>query len=118
MISVKRVYETPSQDDGYRVLVDRLWPRGVTKAEAEIDAWLKAIAPSTELRKWLHSDPSRWREFRSRYAAELKGHEAIPILCDLKRRTDTGSVTLITSVRNPVTHAHVLRDVLLKMASN
>ena len=70
-IQVKRVYDPPAKADGYRVLVDRLWPRGLTKQEARIDQWLKEIAPSTSLRKWFKHDPDKWKEFKKRYAAEL-----------------------------------------------
>jgi uncharacterized protein YeaO (DUF488 family) len=70
-IQVKRVYEKPAKADGRRVLVDRIWPRGLTKDKAQIDDWLKEIAPSTRLRKWFGHDPARWKEFKRRYAAEL-----------------------------------------------
>ena len=71
MIQTKRVYDPPSASDGARFLVDRLWPRGMKKEALQMDAWLKGIAPSDELRKWSHHDPARWPEFRKRYAAEL-----------------------------------------------
>jgi DNA-3-methyladenine glycosylase len=74
-IRIKRVYETPEDEDGYRVLVDRLWPRGLTKAAARVDLWLLDIAPSDELRRWFHHDVANWDEFRSRYLAELADHE-------------------------------------------
>jgi uncharacterized protein YeaO (DUF488 family) len=70
-IRLKRVYDKPAKADGRRVLVDRIWPRGLTKQEARIDEWLKEIAPSTKLRKWFRHDPARWNEFKKRYAAEL-----------------------------------------------
>jgi uncharacterized protein YeaO (DUF488 family) len=70
-IRLKRVYDKPAKADGRRVLVDRIWPRGLTKQEARIDKWLKEIAPSTKLRKWFRHDPARWKEFKKRYAAEL-----------------------------------------------
>jgi uncharacterized protein YeaO (DUF488 family) len=73
MIKLKRAYEPASKDDGLRVLVERLWPRGVSKQKAKIDLWLKALAPSTELRQWYGHDPARWPQFRKRYGAELKG---------------------------------------------
>ncbi len=73
-VRVKRVYDQPAKADGYRVLVDRLWPRGLKKSEARIDEWLREIAPSTTLRKWFKHDPSRWKEFKEKYAAELDGH--------------------------------------------
>jgi uncharacterized protein YeaO (DUF488 family) len=71
-INLKRVYENPTKEDGIRVLVDRLWPRGLTKQKAKIDLWLKDIAPSTGLRKWFGHDPEKWKEFRKRYRKELK----------------------------------------------
>ena len=73
MIKLKRAYEAASKDDGLRVLVERLWPRGVSKQKAKIDLWLKDLAPSTELRQWYGHDPARWPQFRKRYWAELKG---------------------------------------------
>ncbi len=72
MIQLKRAYETASKDDGLRILVERLWPRGVSKQRAKIDLWLKELAPSTELRQWYGHDPARWPQFRKRYWAELK----------------------------------------------
>src|ERR1700730_12956492 len=72
MIKLKRAYEESSKDDGLRILVERLWPRGVSKQKAQIDLWLKSIAPSTELRQWYGHEPSRWPHFRKRYWAELK----------------------------------------------
>lgn len=71
MIKLKRVYETPSKDDSVRILVDRLWPRGLTKKEAKIDLWLKDVAPSDSLRKWFRHDPKKWEEFKKRYFKEL-----------------------------------------------
>jgi uncharacterized protein YeaO (DUF488 family) len=73
-IKLKRAYERPEADDGFRVLVDRLWPRGVSKNSAHLDLWLKEIAPSTPLRKWFGHDPKKWKEFRTRYLQELKEH--------------------------------------------
>ena len=72
MFVAKRVYETASKEDGYRVLVDRLWPRGLTKAKAHVDLWLKEVAPSTELRQWFGHEPEKWPEFQKRYRAEMK----------------------------------------------
>ena len=72
MIKIKRAYEKPSKDDGYRILVDRLWPRGVTKNKARIDLWLKEVSPSNELRKWFSHDLEKWNEFKKRYRIELK----------------------------------------------
>ena len=71
-VQIKRVYEEPSTSDGKRILIDRLWPRGLTKEKAKVDLWLKDIAPSTELRQWFGHDPSKWNEFKKRYHDELK----------------------------------------------
>lgn len=111
-IKLKRAYERPAQADGTRILVDRLWPRGVTKAAAAIDQWMKEIAPSTELRKWFGHDPARWREFRRRYAAELRKRP--DELRSLRGQARRGPITLVYSARDE-THndAVVLRDILL-----
>ena len=78
MVRLKRAYEPPSREDGFRILVDRLWPRGLAKADAAIDLWLKEVAPSAELRRWFGHDPEKWEEFRRRYRDELDGNaEAI-----------------------------------------
>jgi uncharacterized protein YeaO (DUF488 family) len=90
-IQVKRVYEKPAKADGRRVLVDRVWPRGLTKDKAQIDDWLKEIAPSTRLRKWFRHDPARWTEFKKRYAAELKDQreEVEQLVREARKRTIT-----------------------------
>jgi uncharacterized protein YeaO (DUF488 family) len=93
MIRVKRVYEEPSPDDGARVLVDRLWPRGLSKEEAGLDVWLKEVAPSSELRKWYGHDPGKWDEFKRRYAAELEGKE--DLLRELEVKARKGRLTLL-----------------------
>lgn len=94
-IQVKRVYEAPATSDGQRILVDRLWPRGLTKEKAQVAHWLKAISPSNELRKWYGHDPAKWPEFQQRYAAELSQEpEAVELLQTLARQ-DT--VTLVYS---------------------
>ncbi len=114
-IRLKRAYEPPAADDGARILVDRLWPRGVRKADARIDTWMKEIAPSTALRRWFGHDPARWREFRTRYLAELERHSED--LDRLRALAQSGPVTLVFAARNE-THndAVVLRDVLLGRA--
>lgn len=111
-IKLKRAYEAPAADDGTRVLVDRLWPRGVKKSEAAIDHWMKDLAPSTDLRKWFGHDPVRWEEFRRRYAAETRKHQEE--LDRLRNLTREGMVTLIYSAHDE-THndAVVLREILL-----
>ncbi|MGA9016067.1 MAG: DUF488 domain-containing protein [Acetobacteraceae bacterium] len=113
-IQLKRAYEPPSPEDGSRVLVDRLWPRGLRKADAAVDRWMKDIAPSTELRQWFGHDPERWQEFRRRYAKELKQHAtAVDELRDLARH---GTVTLVFGARDEEHNdAVALREVLLRL---
>ena len=111
-IRLKRAYEPAAPADGTRILVDRLWPRGVTKAAAAIDQWAKEIAPSTALRKWFGHDTARWQEFRRRYAAELRERaEELRVLRDQAKR---GPVTLVYSAHDEAHNdAVVLRDILL-----
>jgi uncharacterized protein YeaO (DUF488 family) len=111
-VKLKRAYERPSSADGIRVLVDRLWPRGIKKADANIDHWIKELAPSTELRKWFGHDPTRWQEFRRRYAAELRQHEdQVDRLRDLAR---AGLITLVYAAHDEAHNdAVVLRDILV-----
>lgn len=98
MIKLKRVYDPPGKEDGFRVLVDRVWPRGVKKEALALDLWLKEVAPSGQLRKWFGHDPAKWPEFRKRYEAELKEKkEEIGLL---KERCDSGSLTLVFSARD------------------
>ena len=99
MVVMKRAYEPASEADGYRVLVDRLWPRGISKARARIDAWEKDIAPSPELREWYGHDPAKWPEFRKRYTSELRTAAARRILTDLVKRAQRGRVTLVYGSR-------------------
>lgn len=94
----KRVYEEPSRADGYRVLVDRLWPRGVSKEKACIDEWLKEVGPSTELRKWFNHEDAKWDEFQKRYSAELDQNPALDDLRDIVK--DHALVTLVYSAHN------------------
>ena len=97
-IKIKRVYEKPSKEDGKRILVDRLWPRGLTREKANIDLWLKDIAPTTELRKWFDHDPEKWNEFRKRYRAELKKNsEQVEIL---KKQLKKSTVTLVYGAKD------------------
>ncbi|MFZ5673595.1 MAG: DUF488 domain-containing protein [Pseudomonadota bacterium] len=111
LIQVKRIYEPPARGDGLRILVDRIWPRGISKEKAALDFWAKDVAPSTELRKWFHHDPSRWIEFRTRYLAELKAHRAE--LDGLRARIVGQPATLLFAAANITqNHAHVLKDVL------
>jgi len=95
MIATKRAYEPAEAADGYRVLIDRLWPRGVSKARAHLDAWEKDIAPSAELRKWYGHNPAKWKEFQTRYRRELRAPAAKAILDSLVRRAKRGRVTLV-----------------------
>lgn len=107
----KRIYEDPSKDDGYRVLVDRLWPRGVSKEEARLDEWLKEIAPSTDLRKWFDHDPDKFDEFANRYKGELTQKEEV-IESSLKKAEEQ-TVTLLYAAKDEKhNHALVLKDFL------
>jgi uncharacterized protein YeaO (DUF488 family) len=100
MIRLKRAYDPPAASDGHRVLVDRLWPRGVRKAGAHIDDWAKAVAPSDELRKWFGHDPERFDEFAARYRRELHEEPARTALAELARRAARGPVTLVYAARD------------------
>ena len=111
-IALKRAYLPAAATDGTRILVDRLWPRGVRKADAAIDLWMKNIAPSTALRKWFDHDPARWPEFRRRYAAELRDHR--DELTELRAKARKATVTLVFAARDELRNdAVVLRSVLL-----
>jgi uncharacterized protein YeaO (DUF488 family) len=97
-INIKRAYEEPKKSDGKRILVDRLWPRGLKKAEAQVNLWLKDIAPSTTLRKWFGHQPSKWEEFKKRYSAELKRNtEQVSLL---ERELRAGKVTLVYGAKD------------------
>jgi uncharacterized protein YeaO (DUF488 family) len=110
MLTIKRIYESPSKGDGLRVLVDRLWPRGVSKEDAELDLWLKEVAPTPELRTWFGHEPERFEEFSDRYRAELEENPALDELLDAARSAK--KVTLLYGARDPeCNHAVVLRDV-------
>lgn len=111
-VRLKRAYEQPARDDGMRILIDRLWPRGVRKADAALDQWAKELAPSTALRKWFGHDPARWQEFRRRYADEVRQH------CDqlgqLRVLARKGPITLVYSAHDEVHNdAVVLRQLIL-----
>ena len=99
-VRIKRAYAPAADDDGYRVLVDRLWPRGVSKDKAHLDTWMKEIAPSTELRRWFGHDPARWDEFERRYRAELDEPERRHLVEALAERATHGPVTLIYGARD------------------
>jgi uncharacterized protein YeaO (DUF488 family) len=109
-IAVKRAYEPASADDGLRVLVDRLWPRGITKAKARIGLWPKDMAPSDKLRRMVHGDPGTWEEFVKAYAAELKEEPAKSTFANLRARAGKEHITLVYAARDE-THNHA---VLLK----
>ncbi len=112
-VAIKRIYEAAEAHDGYRALIDRLWPRGVSRQRAALDAWLVDLAPSSALRTWFHHDPKRWSEFARRYRAELRAQgEALDAL---RHRAERMRVTLLTGTREPrINHAVVLRALLLK----
>lgn len=112
-VRVRRVYEDVAADDGARVLVDRVWPRGLRKEAARLDDWVKDVAPSTELRKWYGHDPAKFADFAQRYRAELDGGQARAALERLRGLADEGRLTLLTATRD-VDHsqAAVLRELL------
>lgn len=113
-IAIKRVYDAPARTDGARVLVDRLWPRGVTKEAAELDVWLKEIAPSNELRKWYHARPAMWAQFRHKYLQELRGDAASAALEELYALTEKHkNITLLFASKNlEQNNATVLKQLL------
>ena len=113
MIKIKRAYGLPDNSDGKRILVDRLWPRGLSKQDAAVDEWLKEIAPSDELRRWFGHDPKRWPEFRRRYLLELK--ETGELVSHLRKEAGKGTVTLLFSAKDEEhNNAVVLREVIEK----
>jgi uncharacterized protein YeaO (DUF488 family) len=110
-VRLKRAYEPAEQADGYRALIDRLWPRGVSRRQAKLDGWEKELAPSTQLREWFAHDPQRFEEFRRRYIGELRGER--PRLTALRRRAREGTLTLVYSARDTQHNdAVVLAEVL------
>jgi uncharacterized protein YeaO (DUF488 family) len=100
MVQTKRAYERPAASDGFRVLVDRLWPRGVKKEALRLDLWAKELAPSPALRRWFGHEPDRFREFAERYHAELRAGPARALLAELTRRSARGTVTLVYGARD------------------
>ena len=111
-VRLKRAYDPPDAADGYRVLIDRLWPRGISRDRAKLDGWEKELAPSTELRQWFGHDPTRFEEFRRRYVDQLR-HQR-PLLSALRSRARDGTVTLVYSAHDEEHNdAVVLSDVLL-----
>mgnify|MGYP000999248683 CR=1 FL=1 len=114
MIHIKRIYDSASDDDGYRILIDRLWPRGFSKEKANIDLWMKDIAPSTDLRKWFHHDFEKWKEFQAKYQKELSGK--IELLNELLRlENEKGTITLLYSTKDT---QHNQARVLLAVLDN
>jgi uncharacterized protein YeaO (DUF488 family) len=112
-IHVKRVYDDPGPDDGYRILIDHVWPRGVSRERAKLDEWARELAPSNDLRRWFAHDPERFEEFRTRYRDELANQR--PALRELARRASSGPVTIVYAARdrqhnNAVVLAALLRD--------
>jgi len=113
MVKIKRIYEQPDPQDGLRMLVDRLWPRGLSKERARVDRWLKDVAPSDELRRWFGHDPARWQEFRSRYLAELQANGAL--LDEIRACARQKTVTLLYAAHDEErNNAVVLQELLEK----
>lgn len=112
MINIKRVYDKPEEKDGFRILIDRLWPRGITRERAKIDLWLKEIAPSNELRKWFSHDPNKWIEFKQKYKIELKDKtEFLEQIKKLEKKEKI--ITLIYSAKNEENNnAVALKEIL------
>ena len=109
-LQIKRVYEPASPTDGYRILVDRLWPRGLTKQDAALNAWLRELTPSTALRRWFGHDPARLAEFQSRYLEELQADDAITAAERVRALAEAGPVTLLYAARDPqCNHALILK---------
>jgi len=115
VIKIKRAYEPPAPDDGERVLVDRVWPRGVKRERLQLDAWLRDLAPSTELRRWFAHDPERWSEFTRRYREELMAPSRRELLDELAARARRGTLTRVYSARDTEhNQAVVLQNALAK----
>jgi uncharacterized protein YeaO (DUF488 family) len=112
MIQLKRVYDAPSDQDHFRILVERLWPRGVSKSRAQIDLWLKEIAPSPDLREWYSHDLSKWGEFQERYAAELRLNPAIETMQQLLK--EKGTLTFVYAARDEEHNSAVLLKAFLE----
>lgn len=118
MIAIKRAYDPPSQSDGTRILVDRLWPRGVKKKEAHVERWVRELGPSNELRKFFRHDSARWQEFRKRYLAELSRPDAKASVAELEKVARSGNLTLVYSAKDREhNQAIVLKELLDKKLS-
>jgi len=100
MVHIKRAYEPPSRSDGTRIMVDRLWPRGLNKEQVKVVKWMQKLGPSTELRKLFGHDPAHWKEFRKRYKAELRSPEALAMLKEVSETAARGTVTLVYSAKD------------------
>ena len=112
MIKLRRVYEKPSPADGTRILVERLWPRGLTKAHAAVDLWMKDVAPSAELRRWFGHDPARWKEFQTRYRKELRANkDAVKLL---RQKCREGTVTFVYGARDQEHNAALVLQMFLE----
>ena len=113
MVKIKRVYDPLSSEDGIRILIDRLWPRGIKKEEAKIDEWMKEIAPTTDLRKWFSHDPAKWPEFRKRYITELKNKSEL--FERLRSEAKKGTITLLFAAKDAEhPNAVILKEVIEK----
>src|SRR6185312_4168276 len=114
-LALKRAYETPTPEDGQRILIDRLWPRGLSRERAQVDLWLKEIAPSTELRRWFGHEPEKFDEFHRRYEAELSTETGQAALEQVRTLAQRGPVKLVFGAHDPAcSNAAVLRDLLLQ----
>lgn len=117
-VQVRRIYDPPAADDGYRVLVDRLWARGVSKERAHLNEWCKDVAPSTDLRKWYNHDPERFAEFAQRYRTELHDPDHATAFAHLRELAQSGTLTLLTAAkRSDISEAQVLADLLANPAA-
>lgn len=113
MIKIKRIYDQPAKEDGFRILVDRLWPRGISKEKVKVDLWLREIAPSNDLRKWFSHDPKKWEDFKIRYERELKGKQEL--LHKIKEaEKEKGIVTILYSARDEEHNNAVVLNAILK----
>ncbi|MCC6619574.1 MAG: DUF488 family protein [Chloroflexi bacterium] len=116
-VHLQRAYSDPTPDDGYRVLVDRVWPRGRTKEQLRLDRWAREVGPSTDLRKWFGHDPARWDEFRRRYLAELEGPVQAAIIAELVAVARSGTLTIVFGARDAEhSQARVVADLVAQEA--
>jgi len=119
MLKIKRAYEPVEAADGQRILIDRLWPRGLSKSEAHIDEWLKDLAPSTELRKWFGHDLEKWDEFKKRYQKELSSPDKIKLMENIAQKVKQANITLIYSAKDTEhSDVRVLEELITKMMAD